>query len=152
MIDTALITATAAAVGSVLGAAASIVTTWITQRTQSARAHLEWKLRERESLYKEFVAEASRLAIDALMHSMERPEQIMALYGILSRIRLMSDEEVVLQGEACCRRIIQLYERPNLTTDQFRAVVVNNGIDELDPLKAFSNACRNELLAGQGAY
>ena len=71
MIDSALITATAAAAGSLMGASASIVTTWISQRTQSIRAHLEWKLREREALYKEFIAEASRLAIDALSHSME---------------------------------------------------------------------------------
>ena len=149
MTDTALITTAAAAAGSLMGAAASIATTWITQRTQSARAHVEWKRRERESLYKEFIGEASRLAIDALTHSMERPEQIMALYAVLSRIRLISEEEVVRQGEACCRRIIELYGRPNLTTDQLRAAVVANRVDELDPLKAFSNACRSELLAEQ---
>src|SRR5689334_2612714 len=149
MIDTPFITATAAATGSMLGAAASIVTTWISQRTQSARAHLEWKLRERESLYKEFITEASRLAIDALTRSMERPDEIVALYGVLSRIRLISGEQVVRQGEACCRRIIELYGRPNLTTDQLRAAVVADQVDELDPLKAFSNACRAEVLAGQ---
>ena len=149
MINTALITATAAATGSVLGAAASIVTTWITQRTESARAQLEWKLRQRETLYKEFITEASRLAIDALTHSMERPDQIMALYGVLSRIRLVSGDEVVSQGEACCRRIIELYGRPNLTNDELRAAILANRVDELDPLKAFSSACRNELLAGQ---
>ena len=149
MIDTALITTAAAAAGSLLGAAASIGTTWITQRTQSARAHVEWKRRERESLYKEFIGEASRVAIDAVTHSMERPDQIMALYAVLSRIRLISGEEVVRQGEACCRGIIELYGRPNLTTDQLRAAVVADRVDELDPLKAFSNACRNELFAGQ---
>jgi hypothetical protein len=143
-----MITATALT-GSLLGASASIVTTWISQRTQSVRAHLEWKLRERESLYKEFIAEASRLAIDALTHSMERPDQIMALYAVLSRIRLMSGDEVVCHGETCCRRIIELYGQPNLTTDQLRAAVVADRVEELDPLKAFSNACRNELLTGQ---
>ena len=149
MINAAFITATAAATGSLLGAAASIVTTWITQRTESARAHLEWELRERESLYKEFITEASRLSIDALTHSMERPDQIMTLYAILSRIRLVSGEDVVRHGEACCRRIVELYGRPNLTTDELRAAVVANRVDGLDPLKAFSNACRVELLAGQ---
>ena len=61
-----LITATAAGLGSMIGAAASITTTWITQRTQSIRAIAEWRQREREALFKEFIAEASRLAIDAL--------------------------------------------------------------------------------------
>ena len=144
-----IVTAAAAALGSLVGAAASIATTWITQRTQTIRANSQWKLRERESLYKEFITEASRLAVDALAHSLERPDQIMALYGILSRIRLMSGEEVVRQGEACCRRIIELYGRPNLTTDQIRAAAEGHDLDDIDPLKEFSTACRNELLARQ---
>jgi hypothetical protein len=148
--ESTVVTAMAAALGSLVGDTASIATTWITQRTQIVRANAEWKLRERESLYKEFITEASRLTIDALTNSMERPAQMMTLYGILSRIRLMSRQEVVRQGEACCRRIIELYGQPNLTTEQLRAAVVDNGIDEIDPLKEFSNACRKELQAGQG--
>ena len=109
----------------------------------------EWKLRERESLYKEFITEASRLTIDALAHSLERPDQLMALYGILSCIRLMSGEEVVRQGEACCYRIIELYGRPNLTTDRIRAAAEAHDFEGIDPLKEFSTVCRNELSARQ---
>ena len=141
-----VITAMAAALGSLVGAAASIATTWITHRTQTIRAHAEWKLRKRESLYKEFITEASRLTVDALAHSLERPDQIVALYGILSCIRLMSGEEVVHQGEACCRRIIGLFGRPNLTTDQIRVAAEAHDLHDIDPLKEFSTACRKELL------
>lgn len=147
--DTALITATAAGIGSVVGAAASIGTTWITQHTQNVRSHAEWRQREQEALFKEFISEASRLAIDALTHSMERPDSILNLYGILSCIRLMSSQEVVRQGEACCRRIIEMYGQPNLTTDQVRAALASNRVKDLDPLREFSNSCRIELLAGQ---
>ena len=147
--ESTVVTAMAAALGSLVGATASIATTWITQRTQAIRANSEWKLRERESLYKEFITEASRLTIDAVAHSLEQPNQLMALYGILSCIRLMSGEEVVRQGEACCRRIVELYGRPNLTTDQIRAAVEAYDLDDIDPLKEFSTACRNELLARQ---
>ena len=147
--ESTALTATAAALGSLVGAAASIATTWITQRTESRRADSEWKLRERQSLYKKFIAVASRLTVDALAHSLERPNQLMTLYGILSCIRLMSGEEVVRQGEACCHRIIELYGRPNLTTDQIRATVEAHDLDGIDPLKEFSTACRNELLARQ---
>lgn len=136
----------AAALGSLVGATASIATTLITQRTQTLRAHSEWKLRERRSLYKEFITQASRLTIDALAHCLERPDQLMALYAILSSIRLISEDEVVRQGEACCRRILELYGRPNLTTDQIRAAVQAHDLDDIDPLKEFSIACRNELL------
>ena len=145
--ESTVVTATAAALGSLVGASASIATTWIKQRTETARANSEWKLREREALYKEFIKEASHLTIDALANSLDRPDQLMALYGILSCIRLMSGEEVVCQGEACCRRIIELYGRPNLTTDQIRAAVEAHHLDDIDPLKEFSAACRKELLA-----
>lgn len=148
-IDSTFLTATAAVFGSLVGAAASVVTTWIAHRTQNDRAHAEWKLREREAIYKQFITEASRLSVDALTHSLERPDQILTLYGVLGCIRLMSGDEVVREGEACCRRIIELFGRPNLTTDQLRAAVAGDRVHELDPLKEFSNACRNELLAGQ---
>jgi uncharacterized protein YbjQ (UPF0145 family) len=148
-VDSALVTATAAGLGSLIGATASITTTWIAQRTQSVRAYAEWRQRERETLFKEFITEASRLAIDAVINSMQGPESIMKLYGVLSCIRLVSGQEVVRQGEACCRRIVEQYGRPNLTTDQLRDVVAADRVDELDPLDAFSNACRIELLAGQ---
>jgi hypothetical protein len=144
--DITLVTATAATLGSLVGAAASIATTWITQRTQRTQSHAEWNLRERQAMYKQFITEASRLAVDALTHSLQRADQIMTLYGILSCIRLMSSQEVVRQGEACCRRIIEQYGKPNLTTDQFGAAVAGREVDELDPLKEFSKACRDELL------
>lgn len=147
--DLTLVTATAAGLGSLVGAAASITTTWISNRAQSARAHAEWRQREREALFKEFITEASRVTIDAATHSMERPDPIVGLYGILSRIRLVSGPEVVRQGEACCRRILQMYGQPNLTTDQFRQAIVGDHVDQLDPLKGFSTACRGELLAAQ---
>jgi hypothetical protein len=142
-VDSTAVAATAAALGSLLGASASVATTWLTQRGQVARANLEWKLRQRESLYMEFVAEASRLAVDAVLHSLDRPDQLVVLYGVLSRIRLVSGDEVLARAEECCRRIVDLYRRPNLTADQFRAALEAK---EFDPLKEFSTACRSELL------
>jgi propanol-preferring alcohol dehydrogenase len=80
--DPALVTATATALGSVVGAAASIATTWLAQRTQAIRASAEWKLREREALYREFITEASRAALDALMNSLVRRGGTIALNGL----------------------------------------------------------------------
>jgi hypothetical protein len=72
--DSTIIPAVAAACGSLVGAAATIVTTWITQRTQRVHAEREGKLRDREALYGEFSTEASRLTVEALSHSLERPD------------------------------------------------------------------------------
>ena len=142
--DSTVVTALAAALGSLVGATASIGTTWISQRRQSIRASAEWKLRERESLYKEFIMEASRLFGDAMVNSLDRPDQLVALYGILSRIRLISGDDVLSKAMGCCHRIVGLYRRPNMRAEQIRAAFEAN---EFDPLKEFSAACRAELLA-----
>src|ERR1700692_2766608 len=142
--DSTVVTALAAALGSLVGASASIGTTWISQRRQSIRATAEWRLREREALYKEFIMEASRLSGDAMVHSLDRPDQLVALYGILSRIRLVSGDDVLSKAVDCCHRIVELYRRPNMTAEQIRAAFE---ADQFDPLKEFSAACREELLA-----
>jgi hypothetical protein len=148
--DSTVVTASAAALGSLVGAMASAITALITQRAQSVRASVEWKLHERQTLYKEFITQASRLAIDAVTSSLERPDQIITLYSVLSAMRLVSGDEVVREGEAFCRRIIEQYGRPNLTTEQLRAAISSDQLDELDPLKGFSRACRNELYGNEG--
>ena len=59
---------------------------------------LHEQLRVRESLYGEFITEASRLSVDALVHSLDRPEQLVALYGILSRIRLVAGADPLIRS------------------------------------------------------
>ena len=141
--DSTFITATAAAVGSLVGAVATIGTTWITQRTQRAHAEREQKLRDREALYGEFIREASRLTVDALSHSLEKPETYVELFGILGRIRLVAADPVLAAAEACCRQIDDLYAKPNMTVEQIRAAFERNPVD---PIRNFSVVCRKELL------
>ena len=141
--DSTLLAAMAAALGSALGAAASISTTWITQRTQIGRGERERKVRDRESLYGEFITEASRLTVEALGHSLERPDTFVKLYGITGRIRLVATDPVLAAADASIRQIIDLYAKPNLTVEQIRLAFER---DRLDPIRDFSVACRKELL------
>ncbi len=141
--DSTLVTACAALVGSLMGAAASLATTWITQRTQASREYTQWQLKERESLYSEFITEASRLAVDALTHSPDRPDKLVPLYGILGRIRLLSSAGVLHEAESICRQILELYSSPNMTPEQIYAAFAAR---RFDPLNGFSAACREELL------
>jgi hypothetical protein len=141
--DSTIVPAVAAACGSLVGAAATMVTTWITQRTQRDHAEREVKLRGREALYGEFITEASRLTVEALSHSLERPDTFVKLYGITGRIRLVATDSVLAAAEACGRQIIDLYARPNMTVEQIRLAFER---DRLDPIREFSVACRKELL------
>jgi hypothetical protein len=141
--DSSFVTAGAAALGSLVGATASIVTTWITQRTETVRTQTEGKRRERAELYAEFAMEASRLTAEALSHSLDQPGTLAKLYGILARIRLVAADPVLAAAEACSRQIINLYSGPNMTVEQIRDAFER---DHLDPLKDFSTAARTELL------
>lgn len=141
--DSTFIMAVAAACGSLVGAAATVVTTCITQRTQRVHAEREEKLRSREALYGEFITEASRLTVEALGHSLERPDTFVKLYGITGRIRLMATGPVLDAAEACIRQIIDLYAKPNMTVEQIRLAFER---DRIDPIRDFSVGCRKELL------
>jgi hypothetical protein len=140
--DSSIVTAMAAASGSMVGAAASIVTTWMTQRTQRVRARIEDKLRSREALYGEFVTEASRVTVEAMSRTLEQPDAVVKLYGILGRVRLVASQAVLAAGEKCTRQIVDFYLGPNLTAAQIRAALER----EFDPIKEFSAAARDELL------
>jgi hypothetical protein len=141
--DSTYITAVAAACGSLLGTAATALTTWITQRTQGVQAEREEKLRNREALYGEFITEASRLTVEALGHSLERPDTFVKLYGITGRIRLVATYPVLDAAEACINQIIDLFAKPNLTVEQIRLAFER---DRLDPVRDFSAACRKEFV------
>ena len=141
--DSTIIAGGAAALGSIVGAAATICTAWITQRTQVVRSRIELKTRDREALYGEFITEASRLTVHALTHELQKPEAFVKLYGILGRVRLVAPERVLASAEACCGQIVDLYVKPNMTIDQIRAAFHKG---QIDPIREFSTACRTELL------
>ena len=116
--DSNLITALAGVLGSVTGASAAIATTWISQKSQTVRERAKWETRKRETLYGEFITEASQRLADAFDHTLDKPETVVRLYAILGRIRLVSSDAVLVAAEECCDRVIDLYAKPNRTMDE----------------------------------
>ena len=143
-VDANLITAFAGVMGSLTGAAAALATTWITQRNQTTRDRAKVEMRKREFLYGEFVNEVARLSTDALDHSLERPNTLANLFALLARIRFTSTQPVLDAAEECTRLVVDLYNAPNITeaTQLFETICKTHP----DILKAFSEACRVELL------
>jgi hypothetical protein len=139
--DSALITGMAAVLGSLAGAAASIATTWMTQRSQRVRERAQSELRRRENLYGEFIAEVSRLTGDAFGHSLEHPENLATVYGLLGRMHLVASAPVMKAAEECCRYLVDLYST-NMTTEQISKTLRET---TAHPLTAFGTACRLEL-------
>ena len=110
--DTAIISALSAVLGSLVGGSATIATAWVTQKTQSRRELVGAEIRKRELLYTEFIAECSRLAIDAFGHTLERPETVLPSYALLNRIRLTSSDAVLAAAEQTIKNIAEQYFAP----------------------------------------
>jgi hypothetical protein len=136
-----IIAAAAAIFGSLVGALGSVVGTWITQRHQDIRDLLAKTIVRRESLYSDFIAESARLLVDAMVQNNSDPQKLIALYAVLSRIRLSSSAPVLETAEAVIRNIVSTYPKPNLTPEQMESRAVSGD----DPLRQFSDACRMEL-------
>jgi hypothetical protein len=141
-VDANLITALAGALGAVSGASAAIATTWITQKSQTIRERVKSETRKRETLYGDFITEASQRLADAFDHSLDKADTLVKLYAILGRIRLMSSDAVLTAAEECCDRVVDLYAKPNRTMAEI-FTTLHSG--EFEALKRFSDACRVEL-------
>jgi hypothetical protein len=150
--DPAILSALAAVLGSAVGGSATLGTAWITQKTQSRRELVNAEIRKRETLYGEFIAECSKLLIDALDHTLDNPDKLFQIYALQNRIRLTSSDAVVAAADQTLQRIIKQYFAENITPEALRELITNlDRLDSLDSLKPFSEACRNELQALQRA-
>jgi hypothetical protein len=86
-LNPATISALAAIFGSLTGALASSVSTWITQRHQDRRDLLAKRIFYREQLYSDFISESAHALVDALQHNFQDPNKLTPTYALLSRIR-----------------------------------------------------------------
>lgn len=102
------------------------------------------EIASREELYAEFIAECSKLIIDSLDHSLDDTAKLMHVYALQNRIRLIGSDRVDHAAEETVRNIVTQYLKPNLTREEFHQMAVSQGND---PLRPFSDACRNELKA-----
>ena len=138
--DALHIPAIAAFWGSATGSLATLVTAWLTRRRQDRLRRTERAVSQREKLYRQFIEEASRLYADALVNEQAEPSQLVGMYALIGRMKIISCDDVVQAAEKVGRLILGTYLSPNRTLAELPDL-----IDEVDPLRAFSDACRREL-------
>jgi len=144
-LDSSLVSGLSAVCGSLVGGGASIATAWFTQKAQSRREAVHAEIRRRELVYTEFISECSKVAIDALDHTLDSPSGLVQVYGLLNRIRLASSDSVVSAAEQSIKAILERYFQPHISIADLRAMVMAS--HPADPLQGFSEACRHELRA-----
>jgi hypothetical protein len=79
---------------------------------------------------------------DAYEHDKADVANLVTLYALVSRMRVRSSPVVVESADKVVRLIIETYLGPNLTLQDIEKAIAH---DAMDPLRQFSDACREEL-------
>jgi len=120
----------------------SFASAWLTQHHQDRAKRLLKDKGSRQSLYKQFIDEASKLYADALMHDKSDISALVSVYALIDQMRILSSSAVVEKAETVVRAIVDTYFAPNKTFREFRQLVDSGTIDLLRP---FTDECRAEL-------
>jgi hypothetical protein len=136
------ISAFAALAGSLIGGLTTFAAAWVTQRQQ---ANVQWLLQEktrRQELYQQFIEEASKLYVDALIHDQAEIPPLVSLYASINKMRVVSNPGIAERADKVVRIIVDTYVLPNMSFQEVRAMMESGA---LDPLRDFSEACHEEL-------
>jgi hypothetical protein len=140
--EPAYFSAFAALAGSLIGGLTSLTASWLTQHVQFQAQQRASDLSRRQELYKAFIEEASRWYADAFVHDTADVANLVNLYALASRMRVISSPQIVASADHVIRVIIETYLAPNKTFHDVRDILDN---EAMNPLRDFSNACREEL-------
>ena len=138
----AYLPAFAALAGSAIGGLTSLASAWLTQQHQERIKRFSQDKTGRQKLYRQFIDEASKLYADALVHEQTEVVALVSVYALISRMRFLSSSAVVEKAEAVIRMILDTYFAPNKTFPELRKLMDSHA---LDPLRVFSEKCREEL-------
>jgi len=142
--DIAYLSTLSALAGSVVGGLTSGVATWLSQRVQARESQLAREMARRDDLYKEFIAAASK-AYEAIVSNEPNVQEFVALYAMISRMRLQSPPQTIACAEKIMRATIDTYFAPGRTIREFHELAQSGS--GIDLLKDFSEVARKELGA-----
>ena len=128
--------------GALIGSLANVVTTWATHSSQLRDKHQDADISMKQLLFSEFITEASRLYADALSHQKDDVTDLVGLYALVARIRLVSPGPVETAAEDAMKGIVETYLAPNRTLREIQTLAQKG---ELDFLFAFGEECRAHL-------
>jgi hypothetical protein len=145
--DPAILSATSALVGSLMGGFSTFCASWVTQRRQLRSHLLLQRAAQQETLYAEFIIEAAKRLTEAWSKQPEQPDVLAGLYAAMERMGLNSSDTVIENAEHVIRTVVEAYADPNKTFDDLRKALIGGHIHLDNPLKEFTDACKAELYA-----
>lgn len=141
--DIAYISALSALAGSVVGGLTSGLTTWLNQRYQTEAGQIAQALQQRQELYADFILAASKAYADALATSEPKVHELISLYAMISRMRVLSSPTIIACAERVLLETTGAYFQPNRTVSELRELIRSG--TGVDPLKDFAEEVRSEL-------
>src|SRR3974377_1885117 len=117
-----LISALSALAGAVIGGIISLLASWVAKQRQVRSQWIAHDRSQREDLYKEFIEEAAKCYIDALLHEKPDIPSVVVLYAKMSRMRVLSSHQVIESAEQLIRQIISTYSAPAKTFTELQAI------------------------------
>jgi uncharacterized protein YukE len=143
--DIAYLSTLSALAGSIIGGLTSGVATWLSQRAQTRESQLAREMSRRDDLYKEFIAAASKAYGEAVVSNEPNVQALVALYAMISRMRVQSLPQTVACAERIMRATIDTHFAPGKTIHEVHELVRSGS--GIDLLKDFSEVAREELRA-----
>lgn len=140
--DAAYISALFGLAGACIGGLTSFSTAWLTQSAQIRDRRREADTAKREQLFGDFITEASRLYADALSHEKDDVTDLVPLYAMVAKMRLLTSQAVVDAAEQAMTSIAETYLQPNRTLHELRTLAQQGGMNFLQD---FGEACRAEM-------
>ena len=128
--------------GALVGSLANVVTTWATHSSQLRDKHRGADHARKQKLFSDFIAEASRLFADALSNQKDDAADLVGLYALVARMRLVAPKPIVTAAEDAMKTIVEAYLAPNRTLREIRALAQER---DLDFLLEFGEKCRSHL-------
>ncbi len=129
------VTAIAALAGAALGGLTSFASSWTTLHAQMKAQRLASSKSRRRKLYKQFIDEASRTYVDALVHDKLDISRLVGIYALISRMRVLSSQKVIESASGIAIPITDTYFQPNKSPTELQAMMHDGGVD---PLRDFS--------------
>jgi hypothetical protein len=129
--DPAILSATSALIGSLIGGVSTFAASWLTQHRQLRIQLLLQEAAKRETLYAEFIIEASKRLTEWGKQA-EGPDVLAALYAAMD---LISSSPVLHAAEQVIRKVTGAYADPNKTFDDMRKYLEGTSIHWDNPLE-----------------
>jgi hypothetical protein len=138
----AVVSALAALGGSAFGGITPLISNYLIQRGMTARELLSRELASRQTLYSDFIQFCTKLYVSATTKQLDDADEMIALYALISRIRLFASEPVIGAAEQFATQMTERFGEAALTMEALRDATLTHHVD---PLNVFSTCSREEL-------